>query len=188
MFGRFPSQALLARPEAVGLSDVFTPIVRAIRIGHFSMFEKALLQVEDFLLYYGVFYDLQVKCQVLLWRSLILQVYRMTGSNSGSNDNNGNGNGNGDVQQVNLDHLLLAAGGFSYGLERDPLGMKMTEERVVSAILSLIDQGFISGYVARQKGVLAAFSRKRPLITPLEEVRNRYVGKFWDDSVLTGVE
>lgn len=87
--GRFPSQQnLLSRPEAHGLAPYFVPLCSAIRTGDLGAF-RHLLTVTDhdththsparWFLRHAVLLQLQDRCEILVWRSLIRQVFRHAG-------------------------------------------------------------------------------------------------------------
>lgn len=81
--GRFPSRAkLLSRPEAVDLAPYFVPLCTAIRTGDLGAFAQILnlkSQTGRWFLRHAVLLQLQDRCEILVWRSLIRQVFRHAG-------------------------------------------------------------------------------------------------------------
>lgn len=97
----------------------------------------------------------------------------------GQNNNNYNGN-------VNANPLFLGAGsdsGDDEGSDEEEeeggyFGLKMQMVDVESAVVSLLDQGFIKGYIARQAtGPLIVLSRSG-MFPPVSEI---YAGGRWKD-------
>jgi nuclear mRNA export protein PCID2/THP1 len=82
ILGRFPSQALLARPEAQGLADRFLPICFAIRQGDLASFRRHLdfnSPHAEWLLHFRILLQLRNRCEVLVWRSLIRKTWILNG-------------------------------------------------------------------------------------------------------------
>ncbi|EFX03460.1 cop9 signalosome complex subunit 12 [Grosmannia clavigera kw1407] len=79
LLGRFPSDALLLRPEAADLlRPVFAPIVAAVRRGNFVAFHIALRQHEPWLFRRGLLATLAYRLRPLLWRSLARNTFILT--------------------------------------------------------------------------------------------------------------
>jgi hypothetical protein len=81
ILGRFPTLKLLARPEANGLLEKFTPIMQAIRKGDLVAFKRALGPEsgnERWFFEKGVLLPLITRCDVLVWRSLARRVFLLT--------------------------------------------------------------------------------------------------------------
>lgn len=82
IMGRFPSNTLLARPEAAGLGARFIPICHAIRHGDVASFRR-ILDIESisatWFLERRILLPLQNRCEVLLWRSLARQTFLVSG-------------------------------------------------------------------------------------------------------------
>lgn len=79
--GRFPSAALLSRPEAEDLKPRFEPIIEAIRKGDLPLLKRALgpeYGNEDWFWDKGLFLPLLYRCEVLVWRSLTRRVFQLT--------------------------------------------------------------------------------------------------------------
>lgn len=83
ILGRFPSQALLARPESHGLGEKFLPLCVAIQKGDLAAFRKHLdldsPQAEWFL-HFRVLLQLRNRCEVLVWRSLVRKMWILVGT------------------------------------------------------------------------------------------------------------
>jgi hypothetical protein len=81
ILGRFPSQRLLARPEAANLGDIFLPLCYAIVKGNLVAFNGALEgKYKDWFLAKGLFLTLKNRCEVLVWRGLARRTFLLSGS------------------------------------------------------------------------------------------------------------
>ncbi|KAF3928774.1 hypothetical protein ABW21_db0203357 [Orbilia brochopaga] len=187
IIGRFPSPSLYALPEAIQFRDVFSPIVASIKLGCFAAFERAILRSKKWLLNFGVFLDLEIRCETLLWRNLIKHAFGTSGSTTKSG-----------IESVSLDKIHQTALTLRAGLSPTVIGQTMNGgvkefsedlkiSGVVSVVLGLIDNGWINGYVNLEKGVLAGWSSKTRLVTRLADVRNPYVGMLWGSERGSGV-
>lgn len=79
LLGRFPSRALLARPEAAAtLRPVFLPLCDAVRAGNFVAFQAHLAAHEDWLFDKGLLLQLSSRLRPLLWRSLSRRAFLLT--------------------------------------------------------------------------------------------------------------
>lgn len=79
LLGRFPSDVLLARPEARSLAPVFRPLCQAIRGGgDFVLFQHTLAAHEDWLLDKGLLIPLTHRLRPALWRSLARRTFLLT--------------------------------------------------------------------------------------------------------------
>lgn len=78
MLGRFPSELLLARPEAATLSAVFVPILAAIRKGNFLAFQQAIAANERWLYQKGLLFTLTFRLRPIVWRSFIRRCFLLT--------------------------------------------------------------------------------------------------------------
>lgn len=78
MLGRFPSELLLARPEAATLAAVFLPIMTAIRKGDFLAFQQALSANERWLYHKGLLFTLTFRLRPIVWRSFIRRCFLLT--------------------------------------------------------------------------------------------------------------
>ncbi|KAF3931264.1 hypothetical protein ABW19_dt0208617 [Dactylella cylindrospora] len=187
IIGRFPGNAVYSLPEAAQFRDVFTPIVQAIKIGHFSAFEKAIYRSKKWLLHFGIYHDLEIRCEALLWRNLLKNVFAVSGSTTKSG-----------IESVSMEKIREAALAFRADLKARVSGLTasgetvefretLKESAILSVVLGLIDNGWINGYVSVEKGILAGWSSKTRLITRLADVKNQYVGMLWGGERGTGV-
>lgn len=78
LLGRFPSDLLMARPEARSLSAVFLPICQAVRSGNFIQFQHHLAAHETWLFEKGLLLTLTHRLRPLLWRSLSRKTFVLT--------------------------------------------------------------------------------------------------------------
>ncbi|KAF3917700.1 hypothetical protein AA313_de0209994 [Arthrobotrys entomopaga] len=186
IIGRFPSQSVYSLPEAAQFRDVFTPIVSAIKIGHFAAFERALLRSKKWLLHFGVYYDLDTRCEPLMWRNLIKNVFAVSGNTTKSG-----------IESIGMDKIYEAAVILRACLRPRVTGNtqngkmefreNLKESSILSIVLGLIDNGWLNGYVNLEKGMLAGWSSKSRLVTRLADVRNQYVGMLWGGERGSGV-
>ncbi|EPS44436.1 hypothetical protein H072_1558 [Dactylellina haptotyla CBS 200.50] len=186
IIGRFPSQTLYSLPEAAQFRDVFTPIVIAIKLGNFSSFERALLRSKKWLVHFGVFHDLEIRCETLIWRNLIKNVFAVSGNTTKSG-----------IESIGLDKIYEASRILRANLNPRVTGItqhgkadfseRFKESSVLSIVLGLIDNGWFNGYVNLEKGMLAGWSSKSRLVTRLADVRNQYVGMLWGGERGSGV-
>lgn len=103
LLGRFPSQALLQRPEAAGFADIFLPICAAIRSGNFVAFYKALDLNLDWL-WDKVFYlKFLYRLKPLVWRSFTRRVFLITWQGTA-------GEGGNRAASLSFEDLATAAG------------------------------------------------------------------------------
>ena len=84
--GRFPSRALLSRPEAEGLDKVFLPLCNAIRLGDLATF-RTLTDIDTltgtWMLKYRILLQITNRCEVVLWRSLARRTFLLRGFHGG---------------------------------------------------------------------------------------------------------
>lgn len=78
MLGRFPSEVLLARPEAATLAAVFLPIMASIRKGNFIAFQQAIAANERWLYQKGLLFTLTFRLRPIVWRSFIRRCFLLT--------------------------------------------------------------------------------------------------------------
>lgn len=182
--GRFPSAALLQRPEAQSLSATFVPLCRCIAKGNLAEFRRLLspgsAEYERFAAW-SIDVQLRNRCEVLVWRSLVRRAFLICGDQ-------------GDPQArkaptLDLRHLVTIwqwqdrvsadpqrpASMPSYidpdfeGLPNEANGepTKIDMTGVMSKMSSLVHQDLLNGYLsykvqkfaiqgARQRGALAA--------------------------------
>lgn len=80
--GRFPSSMLLARPEAAEIGARFLPLCKIIQCGDLGRFQQYLdLGSESgrWFLKRSILLQLQNRCEILVWRSLIRATFRASG-------------------------------------------------------------------------------------------------------------
>ncbi|KAF7190819.1 PCI domain-containing protein [Pseudocercospora fuligena] len=83
ILGRFPSAALLQRPEAAGFQEHFAPIMQAMRTGNLALFRQALDfngPHADWFLHFRVLLPLRNRCEVHVWRTLVRRVWKTVGA------------------------------------------------------------------------------------------------------------
>lgn len=81
ILGKFPSRALLGRPEAAGLAEKFNPLWEAIRQGDLVAVKRVLGSEsgnERWFFQKGLLLPLLSRCEVLVWRSLARRVFLLT--------------------------------------------------------------------------------------------------------------
>jgi hypothetical protein len=110
LLGRFPSWALLQRPEAAGFADIFVPICAAVRSGNFVAFHQALNQSRDWLWDRGFYLTLLYRLKPLVWRSFTRKIFLITwqGSNTASADAGGAAGAN-KAASLSLEDVVVAA-------------------------------------------------------------------------------
>ncbi|KAK2841660.1 hypothetical protein FQN49_006036 [Arthroderma sp. PD_2] len=82
ILGRFPSQTLLQRPEAVGLGDKFIPLCQYIARGDVHSFRDYLSVSSphgEWFARKGLLLQLRNRCEILVWRSLTRKVFILAG-------------------------------------------------------------------------------------------------------------
>lgn len=175
VLGRFPSNALLSRPEAHGFADRFQPLCAAIRAGNLAQFHF-LTDLSGphaaWFLHHRILFQLQNRCEVLAWRSLVRKTFLLQGVAPEAGTN----------KAASLDlHSLVAA--FSHlspapspsdpesqsdpdfdGISPDSQhesSLLAPDDMAVEAVLSsLIDQGFVRAYIAHKQKKLAILGAK----------------------------
>jgi hypothetical protein len=78
LLGRFPSEALLQRPEAQPLRNVFAPLRQFIKSGDFVQFQHHLATHETWLFEKGLLLSLTHRLRPLLWRALSRKTFLLT--------------------------------------------------------------------------------------------------------------
>ncbi|KAM0305120.1 hypothetical protein ACHAO8_011157 [Botrytis cinerea] len=81
ILGRFPSRPFMSRPEAAGVLERFTPIVKAIKLGNLAAFKRSLGPGggnEKWLFDKGILLPLLYRCEIYVWRSLARRVLCLT--------------------------------------------------------------------------------------------------------------
>ncbi|OAP56455.1 hypothetical protein AYL99_09634 [Fonsecaea erecta] len=80
--GRFPSAALLSRPEGSDIGPRFTPLCKIIQTGDLGSFHQYLdLDSESgqWFLKRSILFQLRNRCEILVWRSLIRKTFLLAG-------------------------------------------------------------------------------------------------------------
>ncbi|CUS15514.1 unnamed protein product [Tuber aestivum] len=196
ILGKFPSDALLARPECAGLGGMFLPICHAIRLGDFRGFRRALGDEgpesgrKRFWIRTELYLTLKLRCQILLWRGLVRRAFLLTRSEQTGMRKKG-------PPTLDMRHILILAR-FLHGPERvdNPLflgegfhrdedsdtdsdlgddetsyfGLRLATVDVECTIISLLDQGFIKGYIARQSSGPVLVLGKSDAFPPVAEL------------------
>lgn len=78
IMGRFPSRALLERPEAQGLGEQFDPLCRLIVHGDYLAFREYLSVNSPTAQWFarkGILLTLRNRCEILVWRSFSRKVF-----------------------------------------------------------------------------------------------------------------
>ncbi|KAL2869668.1 uncharacterized protein BJX67DRAFT_319170 [Aspergillus lucknowensis] len=78
ILGRFPSMALLQRPESEGLADKFVPVCQLITRGDYIAFREHLTTnspTTEWFARKGILLPLRNRCEIFVWRSLARKVF-----------------------------------------------------------------------------------------------------------------
>ena len=170
VLGRFPSEALLSRPEAQGLADRFLPICFAIRKGDLASFRRHLdLDGEhaDWFLHFRILLQLRNRCEVLVWRGLVRKTFLFAGTVPRMEGNSR------AAPTVNIADLVTvwrylekrATAPPQNGEYVDPdfqsLSLSLPEEEanlllpdntsLESVLSSLLDQGLLNGFLSHKQ-------------------------------------
>ncbi|OAG11497.1 uncharacterized protein CC84DRAFT_1159023 [Paraphaeosphaeria sporulosa] len=91
ILGRFPSERVYARPEAVYFRDIFQPITQAIRKGNLEAFQRMMnldlsWEYAAKLCRWKVFYQIGNCCEIMVYRSLYRRVFLLAGKQPGPMD------------------------------------------------------------------------------------------------------
>ncbi|KAJ9154826.1 hypothetical protein NKR23_g2529 [Pleurostoma richardsiae] len=78
LLGRFPTDALLSRPEAAPLAPIFRSLTAAVRSGNFIAFQHAISAHERWLYDRGLLFTLTYRLRPLLWRSFTRRTFMLT--------------------------------------------------------------------------------------------------------------
>jgi hypothetical protein len=178
ILGRFPSATLLSRPEAHGLAARFQPLCAAIRSGDLASFHRLTSldsPLAPWYLHYRILFQLQNRCEVLAWRSLVRKTFLLQGVAPEAGTNK--------AASLDLQALVAAfaclAGTSSSEIEKDELLpdpdfspadpsyqnpsnplVPSSETALESILSSLIDQGFVKAYIAHKQRKLAILGAK----------------------------
>ncbi|KAF2173899.1 hypothetical protein M409DRAFT_62124 [Zasmidium cellare ATCC 36951] len=163
--GRFPSNVVFQRPEAQGLRERFMPIMLAIRSGDLTLFRQYLdLDGPNapWFLHFRILFQLRNRCEVLVWRSLIRKVWILNGTRYEP--------GAKTAPLVDVHDLLSIfrllekqaqkpqdtayidpdLDGDDEG-DEDPDALLPTLSSIESILSSLVDQGFLRGFIAHRQ-------------------------------------
>jgi hypothetical protein len=176
ILGRFPHQDLFSRPEAHGLAERFQPVCAAIRSGDLKSFHH-LTSLDGphaaWFLHYRILFQLQNRCEVLAWRSLVRKTFLLQGVAPEAGTNK--------AASLNLQSLVAAFTSLTPALTSDDedeylpdpdfagadLGpsegshpLTPSDTALESILSSLIDQGFIRAYIAHKQKKLAILGAK----------------------------
>lgn len=161
ILGRFPSQTLLNRPEARGLSDRFLPLCYAIRQGNLAAFNHHLSLASPhatWFLHFRILLQLRNRCEPLVWRSLTRKTWILNGTRPAE--------GSKVAPQVDINdlvtlfNLLIRQSDTANGyVDPDFAGADFEDHSpqdldtlgVESKLSSLIDQGLLNGFISHSK-------------------------------------
>ncbi|KAK4943553.1 hypothetical protein LTR10_016847 [Elasticomyces elasticus] len=80
--GRFPSQALLSRPEAAEVGSRFLPLCKIMQAGDLGRFHQYLdltSESGEWFLKRSILLQLRNRCEIIVWRSLIRRTFVFSG-------------------------------------------------------------------------------------------------------------
>ncbi|KAM3413948.1 hypothetical protein BST61_g10617 [Cercospora zeina] len=175
ILGRFPSQALLQRHEALHFEQHFGPIMHAMRTGNLALFRQHLdydSPSADWLLHFRVLLQLRNRCEVHVWRALIIRTWRLSGA-KGRPEHAGN-------TLVDITKLVQAFAlaekisrnsqaeeyvdpdldGADRAENDEEDGTSVSTTSVESKLSSLINQGFVLGNVVHAQLKLVMLGMK----------------------------
>ncbi|KAI9762901.1 MAG: hypothetical protein M1840_001135 [Geoglossum simile] len=158
ILGRFPSATLFQRPEAAGLAEKFLPVCRAIAKGDLVGFQDSLSgEHRSWFLKKGILVPLKNRCEITIWRSLARKTFLLNGFQ-------------GDLKRaptLNLTDILHLAqcldarnpnksppfidDDLESGEDETPTDLTWTMVEVEAIICSLIEQGFMHGYISHKQ-------------------------------------
>lgn len=170
ILGRFPSPALLQRPEAARLQQYFSPIMQAMRTGNLALFRQHLdfdSPSADWLLHFRILLPLRNRCEVHVWRSLVSKTWQISGEKAKA-DHVGN-----VVLQLKYlvqafslaERLAQSPTDASYidpefddededdaeAAAADSTPTTVSSTSIESILSSLISQGFVNGFVSHRE-------------------------------------
>lgn len=188
ILGRFPSSTIFQRPEARDFHTHFHPLMLAIRTGNLALFRSHLDYNSPhaaWFLHFRILLPLKNRCEVHVWRSLIRRTWNLAGTKPPPSNF---GDAKAAAPHVDLDHLVTA---FSWmervSLKRGEKEKEEEEEeeespdsdflashnqqqqqpliisplKIESLLSSLIDQGFLRGFIAHQAAKFAISGTKK---------------------------
>ncbi|KAH0541467.1 hypothetical protein FGG08_004077 [Glutinoglossum americanum] len=156
--GRFPSVDILKRPEAAGLAQIFLPVCKAIARGDLVGFQDSLNgEHRPWFLKKGILLPLRNRCEIMVWRSLARKTFVLNGFR-------------GDAKRaptLNLQDVISLAQfleernpnkpapyideDLEGGEDETPTVLTWTMVDVEAIICSLIEQGFMHGYISHKQ-------------------------------------
>jgi hypothetical protein len=175
ILGRFPHPDLFSRPEAHGLGERFLPLCASIRSGDLKSFHH-LTSLDGphaaWFLHYRILFQLQNRCEVLAWRSLVRKTFLLQGVAPEAGTNK--------AASLNLQSLVAAFTSLTpalgsndedeyvpdpdfEGADTGASGhhpLTPSDTALESILSSLIDQGFIRAYIAHKQKKLAILGAK----------------------------
>lgn len=175
ILGRFPSHALLSRPEAHGFTEYFSPICLAICTGNIAAFQHLTSLSSPhaaWFLHHRILFQIQNRCEVLVWRSLVRKAFLLNGVAPEAGTNKA---ASLDIPSIvaAFTHLTMPTVSPEEDDEdhadEDFDGIHMESEAefflpddtAIEAVLSsLIDQGFVRAYIAHKQKKLAILGAK----------------------------
>ncbi|KAJ4347175.1 uncharacterized protein N0V89_011113 [Didymosphaeria variabile] len=91
ILGRFPSERVYSRPEAMFFREIFQPITQAIQKGNLEAFQRMMnldlsWEYAAKLCRWKVFYQIGNCCEILVYRSLYRRVFLLAGKQPGPMD------------------------------------------------------------------------------------------------------
>lgn len=162
--GIFPSDATLSHLPAG--HAIFGPLMHAMRKGNLAAFHAHLDRddVHDWLDTYGVWWYLNVRCDLLIYRSLFRRTFLLTfffspsptsqthssgneGHSGGGNSGGGNSGNTRRLPTVKFTHLLAA-------LHTSTRDTTYTYQDVETLLVTLIEAGYIKGYIHHTQRLL----------------------------------
>ncbi|KAF1942511.1 hypothetical protein EJ02DRAFT_402370 [Clathrospora elynae] len=89
IMGRFPTETIYNDPAAKGFREAFLPLTQAIRNGNLEAFRRITnLDLShpsaEFMMHYRIFYQIGNYCEVFVWRSLLLKIFKLSGAIGGT--------------------------------------------------------------------------------------------------------
>lgn len=178
ILGRFPSSALLSRPEGKGLEDHFQPLCMAIKRGDLASFRRVTdLEGSNaaFFLRHRILLQIRNRCEVLVWRSLIRHTFLLNGSGGDVNARKAPTVALQDVLHIGrfldsqapafsegsdyIDPDLQGAGSDHEPPRRSQSDLRIEEIEAITA--SLISQGLLNGFISHAQARFAITGARR---------------------------
>ncbi|KAK5138058.1 hypothetical protein LTR08_005856 [Meristemomyces frigidus] len=160
ILGRFPSEALLTRPEARGLRERFLPLCLAIRQGNLGAFRQHLDfhgPHADWFLHFRILLQLRNRCEPMVWRSLVRKTWILNGSRPSLESKVTPQSTFGDMMTA-FDFASKHDTAYSdytdpdfHGVEYGDTDNSTDATALESKLSSLIDQGLVNGFIAHKQ-------------------------------------